>query len=203
MYHDVYNALPARASLGKDRKPLLSWRVHVLPFLEQQDLYREFHLDEPWDSPHNKTLIAKMPEVFRSGSRAAEGRTCYVVPVGSDKPARGGEVATIFGPIFNTSPDKGPTPTAPLGLPFGSVIDGLSNTLMILEAPAENSVIWTKPDDWEVDAQDPKKGLFGARRGLVLAALADASIHRVPEKIDRETLLRLLWRNDGMSVEVP
>jgi hypothetical protein len=201
-FHDVYSAFPARASLGKDRKPRLSWRVHVLPFLEHTELYREFHLDEPWDSPHNKDLIAKMPDVFRSSPHAAEGRTSYVVPVGSSTSPRGGEVATIFPPAF-AGADKDPTAARPLGLPLGSILDGSSNTLLILEVPAENSVIWTKPDDWEVDAKDPAKGLFGARRGFALAAFADASVHRLPDKTDRETLLRLLWRNDGMSVEVP
>src|SRR5262245_66309297 len=44
----------------------LSWRVHILPFIEEEALYKEFHLDEPWDSPHNKALIAKMPAVFRN-----------------------------------------------------------------------------------------------------------------------------------------
>ncbi len=203
-FHDAYSALPARASLDKDRKPLLSWRVHLLPYLEQEPLYREFRLDEPWDSPHNKKLIGKMPAVFRSGPHATEGRTCYVVPVGSDKSAGTGEVATVFPPNFAATPEKAPpVATRPLGLSLGAITDGTSNTLMILEVPSQNSVIWTKPDDWEVDAKDPKKGLFGARRGFVLAAFADASIHRVPEKTDLETLLRLLWRNDGMQVEVP
>ena len=49
----------------KDGKPLLSWRVLILPYVEQEDLYKQFHLDEPWDSEHNKKLIEKMPAVYR------------------------------------------------------------------------------------------------------------------------------------------
>src|SRR5260370_4929892 len=56
-YNDAYARLPAVANFDKQGKPLLSWRVHLLPFIEQEDLYKEFHLDEPWDSEHNKQLI--------------------------------------------------------------------------------------------------------------------------------------------------
>ena len=64
-YHDQHNSFPPAFSQGKDGKPLLSWRVLILPFLDQQQaLYDQFHLDEAWDSPHNRTLIAKMPAVL-------------------------------------------------------------------------------------------------------------------------------------------
>src|SRR5262249_54155708 len=58
-YNDAYNGkLPAHAIYSKDgKKPLLSWRVAILPFIEQDNLYQQFHLDEPWDSEHNKKLI--------------------------------------------------------------------------------------------------------------------------------------------------
>ena len=56
---------PPAYTTSKDGKPLLSWRVLILPYLEQEALYKEFHLDEPWDSPHNRTLIARMPAVYR------------------------------------------------------------------------------------------------------------------------------------------
>src|SRR5206468_579294 len=57
--------MPVLPTLDKTGKPSgLSWRVHLLPFLEQGPLYQQFKLDEPWDSKHNKKLIAKMPEIF-------------------------------------------------------------------------------------------------------------------------------------------
>ncbi|HEY7329165.1 MAG TPA: sigma-70 family RNA polymerase sigma factor [Gemmataceae bacterium] len=56
--------LPLAASVGKDGRALLSWRVELLPFLGENDLYNEFKRDEPWDSPHNRKLITKMPAVF-------------------------------------------------------------------------------------------------------------------------------------------
>src|SRR5438445_3414044 len=82
-YVDTFKSLPAHASVDKDGKALLSWRVHILPFVEQDALYKEFHLDEPWDSAHNKELIARIPPIYRSPqSRAGAGKTTYLVPVG-------------------------------------------------------------------------------------------------------------------------
>src|SRR6185437_3736578 len=60
------NRLPPHAIYDKNGKPLLSWRVMILPYLEQQDLYKQFHLNEAWDSEHNKKLLAKMPKTYAS-----------------------------------------------------------------------------------------------------------------------------------------
>lgn len=57
---------PASASYDADGKPLLSWRVHLLPFLQEKPLYEKFHRDEPWDSEHNRGLVDRMPDVYRS-----------------------------------------------------------------------------------------------------------------------------------------
>ncbi len=73
-YNDAHQGhFPPAAITGKDGKPLLSWRVAILPYLvdydgrPQDDLFKAFHLDEPWDGPHNKALLARMPAVFASG----------------------------------------------------------------------------------------------------------------------------------------
>ena len=63
-YEDLKKHLPPVAIRDKNGKALLSWRVAILPQLEQGALYNEFHLDEPWDSEHNKALVAKMPAVL-------------------------------------------------------------------------------------------------------------------------------------------
>ena len=64
-YHATHKTFPPAFTVDKDGKPLLSWRVLILPYLEQDALYKEFHLDEPWDSPHNRTLIERMPPTYR------------------------------------------------------------------------------------------------------------------------------------------
>ncbi|WP_261037712.1 DUF1559 domain-containing protein, partial [Streptococcus mitis] len=63
-FDSAQGALPARVHYTRDLKPGLSWRVHILPYLEQDALFNQFKLDEPWDSPNNKPLIAKMPKFY-------------------------------------------------------------------------------------------------------------------------------------------
>src|SRR4051794_13764459 len=64
-YHDVYSRLPSAVVRDKAGRPLYSWRVVLLPFLDEDSLYREFKLDEPWDDPHNKKLLEMMPKCFK------------------------------------------------------------------------------------------------------------------------------------------
>ena len=77
-FHETNNHFPADIR-SKDGKPLLSWRVAILPFLGQGELFNEFRQDEPWDSPHNKALIAQMPAVFAIAGETAPqpGHTFY------------------------------------------------------------------------------------------------------------------------------
>ena len=83
-YESATGAFPKPALTDKDGKPLLSWRVAILPYIEQNGLYNRFHLDEPWDSPHNKELIKEMPQTFVCPSRfnVEPGSTTYRVFVG-------------------------------------------------------------------------------------------------------------------------
>ena len=64
-YHDQNNKLPPPYLKTKDGKPGLSWRV-ILPYIEQDFLYRQFKLDEPWDSPKNLALLNQMPQTYAS-----------------------------------------------------------------------------------------------------------------------------------------
>src|SRR5260221_5035866 len=135
---DAKKTYPPAFIVDKDKKPLLSWRVAILPFLNQQELYKQFHLDEPWDSENNKKLIEKMPDVFKApGSKAAkEFKTVYLTPRGSE---------TVF------PGDK--------GVHIKDITDGTSKTIMVVEANDDNAVVWTKPDDFDVGKPDPIKGL--------------------------------------------
>jgi hypothetical protein len=161
--------LPAVANFDKQGKPLLSWRVHLLPYLNQQNLYRQFHLDEPWDSPHNKTLLAKMPDVFHGPTRKlnAEGKTIFLVPVGKDV-------------AFKDGPEGRRFPT--------EFTDGTSNTIFIVEADDAHAVPWTKPEDLKIDREHPERGLGGHFPGGSLVAMADGSVHFIKKSISKTTL---------------
>jgi hypothetical protein len=152
----------------KDGKPLLSWRVAILPFIEQVNLYQQFKLDEPWDSDHNKKLIAKMPAVFRTpGSKAGEGKTTYLLPVGK-------------GAMFADA-------KADVRYP-ASITDGTSNTILIVDAADDQAVEWTKPDDLKYDAKDPLKGLAVRNDKEFLAGFADGTVHAISKSATKENL---------------
>jgi hypothetical protein len=98
-YLDVYSRFPAPAITDKNGKALLSWRVELLPFLGENDLYKQFHRDEPWNSPHNKQLLSKMPAVFAPpGVKTRQPYTTfYQVFVSSDAPQVAGGGAPTMG----------------------------------------------------------------------------------------------------------
>lgn len=180
-YHDAHRHFPAQAITDKEGKPLLSWRVQVLPFLEQQALYNQFHLDEPWDSEHNKKLIAQIPAVYRSpGSEAEPGKANYVVPVGK-------------GTIFGGEKSAG----------FPQITDGTSNTVLALEVDDKHAVIWTKPEDWQYNPKDPTAGLKQWPGGAIQLLFADGSVRAVMADVFKKLADRLLVMNDGQRVDLP
>ncbi len=179
-HHDAYAMLPPRDKVrDKEGRSGLSWRVHLLPFVEERKLYEQFHLDEPWDSPHNKQLIDKMPKAFQCGQPGlAPGHTTFVAPVGED---------TVFG---GTKPIR-----------FQNVIDGSSNTLAVVQVKPELAVPWTAPKDYAFDPQDPGKGLWINSADRFLAAMLDGSVHQIRGDLDPETLLHLFQKGDRNPVE--
>jgi hypothetical protein len=179
-YHDSYKALPPPVILSKDGKPLLSWRVAILPYVEAQELYDKFHLNEPWDSEHNKKLIAEMPDVFRSPSAKPipMGKTVYLLPRGDGTMFEGAQ-----------------------GVRFSAVKDGISTTIMIVEAKADQAVEWTKPDDINVDLADPFRNILGLRGDVFLAAFGDASVRTLSRHMDKENLKAMFTPAGGERVK--
>jgi hypothetical protein len=176
-YHDTYGYFPAQASFDKNGKPLLSWRVQLLPFLDQAALYEQFHLDEPWDSEHNLPLAQQMPDIYRNQAVAGKDTTVFLSFVG-----------------------KGAFMDGNVGVTIQSFTDGTSNTLMLVEANPEAAVIWTRPADLTFDEANPLNGLGTIRPQGFQAALVDGSVRLIPKDIDPETLRRLILRNDGEPI---
>jgi hypothetical protein len=176
-HQSTFNRLPASATRDPAGRPLLSWRVAVLPFLGQDVLYRQFHLNEPWDSPHNIALLPRMPKVFAlPGTDPSLGKTCYQVFVGDGTPW----------------PGDGRSPPSLAMFP-----DGTSNTILLAEAA--NHVEWTKPDDMLLaPGADPHNLLGRAIDGSTFfVAMADGSVRRVPVNVTTATLRNAINPADG------
>ncbi len=181
-YHDANKKFPARVITDADGNPLLSWRVALLPYLEDggAQLYKEFHLDEPWDSEHNSKLIARMPAVYGNPNFTSPGMTVYLALAGE---------GTIFGEAE--------------GLGIRRITDGTSNTAMIVEADPIRAVEWTRPDDLLVDMDNPKDGVGNLRPGIFNVALADGSVHAISTDVDADVLRSLYTYAGGEVVEIP
>ncbi len=177
-YLSAYGSFPPAAIYNKNGKPLLSWRVLILPFVEQEQLYKEFKLDEPWDSEHNKKLLAKMPRVFASPTApqdAAAFRTHYLGFMGK-------------GAFFEGT----------RGIPIASITDGTSNTIMLIEGAP--SVPWTKPEEIPYDDNKPMPKLLGLYPGGFNAVYCDGSVRFLSDKLKEATLRLMITRADGQVI---
>ncbi|MDP1563744.1 MAG: DUF1559 domain-containing protein [Pirellulaceae bacterium] len=185
-FENLNRRFPAAYSQSEDKKPLLSWRVHILPFIEQGNLYEQFRLDEPWDSPHNIALLELMPESYRGpNSQAAPGHTVYLGVAGKD---------AAFG-----IPEIGGRRSFSGGQRMSAITDGLSNTILAIEVSDELAVPWTKPDS-EIDFQSVDTWRFyGQFPGGVNVAFCDGAV-RFMSYVDDAAWKILLQINDG---EVP
>jgi hypothetical protein len=154
MYADTNTGLLPRDITDKDGKPLLSWRVVVLPFLEQDELYNKFKLDEAWDSENNRKLIEKMPEIF-SSPRVIVKKAGYAVYQGF----AGG------GALFE--------PGKKLRIP-AAIQDGTANTILAVESSV--AVPWTKPVDLPFNVKKNLPDFGKAYDATPLAALCDGSV---------------------------
>jgi prepilin-type processing-associated H-X9-DG protein len=172
-YNNIYGKLPINERT-KDGKPILSWRVSILRFTEQEDLYKQFKLDEPWDSETNKKLIEKIPEIYAPvRGKAEKGMTFYQ--------AFGGKHGWMR-----------PGATIPSSFP-----DGTTNTFLVAEGA--KPVIWTKPDDMDFDGTTVPN-LGGMFDGRFTVAFADGHVQRFKKDIDKDVLKLLIDPSDGMVI---
>jgi hypothetical protein len=181
-FESKYGVCPPQSLTSKDGKPLLSWRVLLLPYLEQEALYQQFRLDEPWDSPNNIQLVDKIPTVFQAlGSKGtAEGLTTFQAAMTKN---------SLMGKV---------------GLPskFASITDGTSNTVWLVESKLENSVPWTKPEDLVLDLNAPLAGIRIHGLKSIAVGLMDSSAIRLPANLDPKKLLELVSIDGGEVVDM-
>jgi hypothetical protein len=157
----------------------LSWRVYLLPFVGQQPLYQQFHVDEPWDGAHNRGLLDKMPDVYRSRGIAADGnRSGFVI---------------FQDPQMYQIGKSGPD--------IRQFRDGTSNTLLIVEASPEAAVPWTRPDDIPFDSSQPLAALGALPKDGFWGGFADGAVRRIKPDIQPDVFRALLTPNGGEVIQ--
>ena len=163
---------PARAVYSSAGQPLLSWRVRLLPHLGYESLYEQFHLDEPWDSPHNQTLAEQIPAVYQSPERC-DTRTNYVLPCGSTT-------------AFHGSQTKPPRRWE----------DGANNSVILVEVDDALAVLWTQPRDLEFQTATPRAGLGKLRGDGFFAVFGGGRLARIAPDVDDRSLCAVhdRWR---------
>jgi hypothetical protein len=165
---------------GKDGKPLHSWRVLLLPYLDQEDLYQQFKLDQPWDSPHNIQLLPRIPPAYcpppgKISTLPAYHTICHVFV---------GPGTAFEGPRGLKVPDDFP--------------DGTSQTLSLVEAG--EPVPWTKPQELPYAADQPLPDLKGIFPDGFRARWVDASSCFVRKDVSEAALRAAITRNGGETI---
>ncbi len=188
-YHDVYHTFPPAYVTDRDGRPMHSWRVLILPHLDQQSLYKEYDLDEPWDGPHNHELISRMPQVYGCPNVNEEGFTSYVAVVGS----------------HTCWPDA-------QGAAIRQIVDGTSNTIALIEWNPSD-IHWTEPRDPDLKeavrrmSSHDMREAGGHRHESYLyeymtgrhVAFADGSARYVSNGIDADVVSAMLVVDDGVT----
>jgi hypothetical protein len=178
-YYDVNRKLPARGFNSDPARPVtmppqkanLSWRVAILPYLDEDNLYRQFRWNEPWDSPHNRQFLSLRPAVYAPVGRQPTGNV------------EGGTYLQVF---------SGPDTLYPQWVcrfRLTNMPDGTSTTILFAEAG--EPVPWTKPDDVQYDAKLPLPKLGALSPDGFFAGLADGAVRFIDRRRMSEKTLRL------------
>jgi Protein of unknown function (DUF1559) len=203
-YLGINNHFPPAFIVGPDGKPWHSWRALLLPFLNQNELYKAYNFDEPWNGPHNIKLLEKMPEVYSEPLYAdnCKGCTPYVAIVGE---------GTAFSPAGGKFVDPKRSRFQGLGIreteggrDFGELKDGPSHTVVLGMVGPERKIPWLKPEDFVVDSHFPPLGAPGGlatpyesnpQDPVGLFGVADGIAATLPRSTDLKKFKTLLTIN--------
>lgn len=201
-YHDTYGSFPPAFVLGRDGKKWHSWRVLILPYLGQQELYAAYRFDEPWDGPNNRKLIEKMPEIFACPSQPCPAKKAVVLSIGVLGCAGGGPSAnsgfTSYAAVLGQDcAFRGARPVS-----IQEITDGMSNTVLIGEC-TRTKTPWTKPEAIDIAFYSKLGGPdgFGGRHDAGSHFLmGDGTVRFIPTNTPQTTVDGLFTRNGGETI---
>jgi hypothetical protein len=176
IYHDTYRKFPPAVLYGPDGKTPYSWRVALLPFLDQANLYQQYRFNEPWDSENNRKVLAQMPPVYRDPNEPGTlTHSSYFVLTGQDTVFDGKEGTEIL-----------------------QIKDGMSNTILVVEA--QRDIPWTKPEDIPYAADKPLPKFGGHYPDGFQALLCNGSVRFIPAKLNEKTMRSLFTKGAGEPI---
>jgi prepilin-type processing-associated H-X9-DG protein len=171
-YADINKKFPAAAAPEKGSVHPVSWRVRILPYIEQEALYKAYRMDEPWDGPNNRMLLDRMPRIYADPRNPSKSETVYRVFTGK---------STIF-------------PGAD-AVGIADITDGTSMTIMGVESA--KTVPWTKPEDLPFVEGGPLPEVGGLWPEGFNVLFADGSVRLLSKTVPADTLRAMITRNGG------
>jgi len=183
-YHETYGCFPPVYVADRDGKPMHSWRVLILPFLEQKELYNAYNFAEPWNGPSNRNLVSRVGNIYlRSGLESEQNRTTSFVAVVGPQTVWPGSTATAY----------------------KNLRDGSHETLLVVEVP-DGQFLWMEPRDLEFDSisfriNDGSGRGLGSRLGGARVVSADGTVRTLPDDFDPEKLRAMLTANGGEKIQ--
>jgi len=191
-YHDVYKSFPPAFIADQTGKPMHSWRVLILPFMEQKPLYDQYRFDEPWDGPNNRRLHAAALNMFEcpAESKHGTGHTSYVAVVGPGTAWPGAK-----------------------SIDLADIKDGTSNTILVVEVK-NSGIHWMEPRDLDASqmpmtinakplGSSATLDISSGHKGVAQVAFADGSVRAIPEDTPPATLRAMLTITGGEKVDQP
>jgi hypothetical protein len=184
-YHETFGSFPPAYVADASGRPMHSWRVLLLPFLDQGTLYKSYDFSEPWDGPNNSKLHGEVVKIFYCLSRPAtqpRTDTNYVVVVGPRTMWPGTKAANL-----------------------GDLIDGTTNTLMVVEI-ANSGIHWMEPRDLDfsqmpMQINPPKgQGISSDHPDVALGAFADGRTRVLTNNTPPKIIRALLTAQGGETI---
>jgi len=189
-YEATHDQMPPAAVTDAQGHPLYSWRVLILPYIDEEELYKQFHLDEPWNSPHNLTLFEKMPKTYKSSFWSGDepGMTRFQVIVGP-------------GTAFERD-----------GMDLVDLAKGGWKTILIVQS--DTPVPWTKPEELTYDPNHPLPALMLQskpvrflgrelwRKHGYLVSFVDAEVKFIRDKTPESTIRSLITRGGNSTIDI-
>lgn len=184
-YHDANGAFPPAYVADKKGRPLYSWRVLILPYIDERPLYDKFHLDEPWDSPNNLPLSQVPLDVFHCPS---------------DKDNQNAATTNYLAVVGPTAAWLGEKPVSKK-----DISDSLERTIHVAEV-VNTGILWAEPRDLYVN-QMPLEvngthglGISSHHKECANVGFCDGGVRILKNDLHPETLRQLIDRSDGQPI---